>query len=243
MNKYQKEWPFVDSASEVETMSFLKSLTEAKIFRTQDDVKSMTYEVGANLTYLYTLVLLGLVQESSQQAQSYLIRATSLGNFDYFRAGINDYYNLLYMFFGKTSYTTINPTTHLINRTGQNSMVATAVFRTLKKAGQGNIIFSEMLPLLLKLETLLDINNPLFKSARRELMAWATQTQADKEKFFRKSAKYIKALSARADILDILKTQVTNIGTLSNTQKVGLGLAAIAGGFTVGYAATRRKIK
>lgn len=235
---YKKTWPFSESKdNKTEELSFLQSLAENKVFRTKSDLRKPSHEQVSSLFYLYFLALYALTRsaKTEPEASEYLSRAVALKNFDHFRVGINDYYNMAHMFFGDISYGETDIVTLITkDKTQQQQFI-----RINKMIASGTDVKGQLMSFTLKFEKMLRINNGVYKDIRRKVLQFDGLDEKEHKVLFKRLAKHIRLLTPRADILPLLKQQVGTIDSMTGKQKAALGLAIAGAGFAAGYNATR----
>jgi hypothetical protein len=162
-------------------------------------------------------------------------RAVALNNFDHFRAGLSDYYNMAHMFFGEITYGEVDMVTLLTKDRGQQQQFV----RMNRMIATGLPVGGQIMSFTLKLEKMLRIENGVYRDIRRQALQFDRLQPDAQRTLFKRIAKHIKMIAPRADLLPLLKQQVGVINTMTGTQKAALGLAIAGAGFAAGYSATR----
>jgi hypothetical protein len=242
---YKREWPFTNGKKQIaedsEGYSFLRSLDESRILRNKSDLANIPHDASSALLYLYTISLYVLSQESNTalEAREYTSRVSVLNNFDNFRVSLPDLYNLAHIYFGDISYGDID----IVSTFRRDRNLEGLYIRFMRGIAQEKNVSSLYLPLMTKIEKVLQIDNSIYKEIRRTASSWNNLSSDQKQKVFRKLTRYIKTINRRADILPLLTQQVGIISALSGKQKTALGVAVFASGVLAGYHMTRNKQK
>lgn len=240
MRKYQKEWPFnmLDKTDTMGEDSFLRSLDESRMFRNRGDLTKPTHDQAAGLFYLYFLALYAMTETNNpEQARKYISHTVSLNNFDHFRVGLNDYYNLAHLMYGDVGYGKQD----IVTAITKDRSMGPKFLRLNRILSRGGSISTEVLNFTMRLEKTLRINNGVYKDMRRNILNWDNLNDRAQRTTLTRLARHIRALNPRADMLDLLKDHVGAIGTMSNSQKAALGVGIFATGALAGYKMTRNK--
>src|SRR6056297_2788066 len=136
------------------TYELITTLSESKTFRTKNALMKFSKEEAER--FFYTLLLAHFIlsrdEDTSKWAQQEFSRAATFGNFDYFRVSINDLYVL----------------THLMTTVHDSitKIMEARLYRIYRLMARGHFIRSEVEPVCLRLERMLDITDAQLRVIR-----------------------------------------------------------------------------
>jgi hypothetical protein len=180
--------------------SFIKELTEARMFRNRDSLGSKTAADLAKISFLSLLALEIMRTLNPSYAKKYAIDTISYENFKSMRNNANDLYNLLSVLNNQTDYA------GKIQSDPTVSIPALQIKRYLRDIENTRKDKSLDRQFFYKLESFLRITDSEYKELRRNVVDWNMNSSAEKRNVIRSIKHEMNKLSLQLDLLQQFKT-------------------------------------
>lgn len=171
----------------------INDLSESRSYRSRYAIATRDKETTSEFFYAVLLTCLALLKsETTKNAgEEMFSRASAFGNFDYFRISINDLYSLTYI--TSNEYDVI---TQVMQR---------RLLRIYRLAARNGPFESELEPLLLRLERMINNKNAELRMARRVLMDWKTASKGRRLAALYQLRLVIRRTSMVCDVLPFIE--------------------------------------
>jgi hypothetical protein len=201
-------------------LELINTLGESRMFRTKAAISSFTPVEKDLLTYAYLLAVLGLALDTKTTiwARQYAGKTAAFSNFDFYRTTGTDLYVLLYDMF---------------ERKGQTTLSERQIVTMLKDVSKGTSDRSDVEYLLLRMERKLNITDTRLRNARRTVLNWMSEGQANRHTALTQLYQMIRKASNIAEILPYMliltKQEAGHFGSGPDSWGAAKTAAAVAG--------------
>jgi hypothetical protein len=179
--------------------SFLKELTEARMFRNSDSLGGKTATNLAKISFLSLLALEIMRTLNPGYAKKYALDTISYENFKSMRNNATDLHNLLTVLNNQTDYA------GKIQTDPEVAIPALQIKRYLRDMENNRKDKSLDRQFFYKLEGFLKINDPELKELRRNVVDWNMNSSVEKRNVIRTIKQELNKLSLQLDLLQQFK--------------------------------------
>ena len=180
--------------------SFIKELTEARMFRSSDSLSGKSAATLAKIVFLSLLSLEIMRTLNSNYAKKYALDTISYENFKSMRNNATDLHNLLAVLNNQTDYAGKIQTDLTV------SIPALQIKRYLRDMENSRKDKAVDRQFFYKLESFLKIVDPEYKELRRNVVDWNMNSSVEKRNVIRSIKHELNKLSLQLDILQQFKT-------------------------------------
>lgn len=171
----------------------ITDLSESRTFRTRSALDKFNEREVIHFFYSVLLAHMILIRDEDTKvwAQGEFSRAVVFGNFDYFRVSINDLYVLTYLL------CTVHKSV--------TKIMEARLYRIYRYLAKGHFIRSEIEPVCLRFERMVDLDDAQLRMIRRTMIDWEYASPAKRKMVIHYLRLNIRKFSFITEVLPFLE--------------------------------------